>query len=456
MTGIRWSILVPLILVVAGLPAWALSVEDEVKLGKQVMAELRSFDLTGDESLQRIGERLAGVVTRKELPWCFWVIEDWRTYNAFAAPGGFVFITRVYYEKLSDDEAAFVLGHEMSHIDLNHYEKQLRRTRTADLSHLILNVLIGRESRWGVATDIGATAYVTHYSRALEKEADLTGYQYAQAAGYDASLAVTALSKLGEQPNVHPWIVNIYGTHPLLSSREDRLAALGGAEPEEITVPGPSPEHKRDLRGGLEPFDPPVAIAVRIVAPDGKRWENAWRKNLTKRLHLRLTPHGFSIAGDDLMYKADIGDPVEAARSRNAKYLLLVTVEEMASVEPPSPELRGPGEPGVEPSTSVRPGESVAISNLQSPISTLAGTPVKATVDVNARLLLVVDGSQVWEASFAEQREGTDVLPVDKEILYTDTCLGSLVDQVAGETAQACAIAAGAGPAKPKPDSPKP
>jgi hypothetical protein len=347
------------------------------------------------------------------------VIEDWKTYNAFAAPGGFVFITRVYYAKLNDDEAAFVLGHEMSHIDLNHYQRQLRRAQQADIGYLLLNILVGSQASWRTATDIGAAAYVTHYSRALVKEADLAGYQYAKAAGYDANLAVSALSKLGEQPDVHPWIVNIYGTHPLLSSREDRLAALGETEPEEITVPEPSLQHKRDLTGGLEPFDPPVPIAIRILAPDGKRWENAWRKNLTKRLHMRLTPHGFSIAGDDLMYKPEIGDPVEAARSRNAKYLLLMTVKEMSSVDTGKAEL--------------------------------AGTPVSASVDVVGRLVVVGDGSQVWEASLAEQGECRDVLPVHKEILYTDTCLGSLVDQVAGEIAQACAKSAGAEPAKPKP-----
>jgi Zn-dependent protease with chaperone function len=405
-------------LLATGLPGWALSLEDEVRLGKQVMEEVRPLGLTADESLQPIGERLAGVVTRKDLPWCFWVIEDWKTYNAFAAPGGFVFITRVYYEKLSDDEAAFVLGHEMSHIDLNHYQKQLRRARQADIGHLLLNILVQSGATWRTATDIGATAYMTHYSRALEKEADLTGYQYAKAAGYDANLAVTALSKLGERPEGHPWIVNIYGTHPLLSSREDRLAALGETEPEEISVPEPSPQHKRDLTGGLEPFDPPVPIAIRILAPDGKRWENAWRKNFTKRLHLRLTPHGFTIAGDDLMYKPDIGDPVEAARSRDARYLLLVTANEMSSVDTGKAEL--------------------------------AGTPVSASVDVVGRLVVVGDGSQVWEGSYAAQCECRDVLPVDKEILYTDTCLGSLVDQVAGEIAQACAKSAGAEPAKPK------
>jgi Zn-dependent protease with chaperone function len=408
---------------------WASSVEEEVRLGRRVMEEVRPMDLRADPSLQRIGERLTGVVKRKDLPWRFWVIEEWKTYNAFAAPGGFVFITRIYYEKLNDDETAFVLGHEMAHIDLNHYGKQVQRARTADLSHLILNVLIGQGSNWQVATDIGATAYMTHYSRAMEKEADLTGYQYAQAAGYNASLAVTALSKLGEQPKLHPWIVNLYGTHPLLSSREDRLAAVGGREPKEITVPEASPEHKRDLTGGLQPFDPPVPIAVRILAPDGKRWENGWRKSFTRRLHLRLTPHGFAIAGDDLMYKPDIGDPVAAARSRNAAYLLLVTVKEMSS--------------------------------LDTGASDLAGTPVHARVDVGASLLRVADGSALslsdgsaqFADALAQERDGRDVLPVDKEVLYPDTCLGAIVDDMAGEIAQACALAAGAGPAKPKPET---
>ncbi len=398
--------------------AWAISVEEEIKAGRSVMAELRPLRVTADRSLQEIGGRLSGVVERQELPWRFWVVEDWETYNAFAAPGGFVFITRIYYEKLSEDEAAFVLGHEVAHVDLHHYERNVKRYQEANLGHLLLNILIGGEasSIWRTATDLGATAYLTHYSRALEKEADLAGYRYAEAAGYDARLAVTALAKLGEQPNVHPWIVNIYGTHPLITSREDRLAALGGEEPEEVEIPPPSPRHKRDLTEGLRPLEPAVPIAVRILSPDGKRWENPWRKNFTKHLHLRLVPLGFTIAGDDLMYKPDIGDSVEAARSRDAKYLLLVTVHEMSNTE------TGPAR--------------------------LDGTPVRSTLEIEAELLNVEDRSQVWEGHFAEESEGRDVLPVDHEILYPDTCLGALVEGVVGRVAVGCARAAGAQPAE--------
>ncbi len=236
----RYAGTIALAVSVLGAPgvAWALSMENEVRAGRQVMAEVRPMGLTGDPALDGIGRRLAGAVQRQDLPWRFWVIEGLDTYNAFAAPGGMVFITRKYYEKLSEDEAAFVIGHEMGHVDLHHYERHLKRRQKAQLGHLLLNILIKGRSSWRTATDVGATAYMTHYSRALEKEADLAGYRYAEAAGYDARLAVTALGKLGEQPDLHPWIVNIYSTHPILSSREDRLAAMGGEEPEDIEIPG--------------------------------------------------------------------------------------------------------------------------------------------------------------------------------------------------------------------------
>jgi hypothetical protein len=68
------------------------------------------------------------------------------------------------------------------------------------------------------------------------------------------------------------------------------------------------------------------------------------------------------------------------------------------------------------------------------------------------------DGSAQFADALAQERDGRDVLPVEKEVLYPDTCLGEIVDDMAGEIAQACALAAGAGPAKPKPEgeAPKP
>ena len=414
----RWAtaLLVGLIGVAAISWGWALPLEQEVSFGKQVMEEVRPYGLTADSSLETIGRRLAGVAERSELPWRFWVIEQMKGYNAFAAPGGFLFITRAYYEKLDENEAAFVIGHEMAHVDLRHFEKEMTRRRRADLGHLLVGILTQGEGTWSTAADLGATAYLTHYSRVLEKQADLAGYRYAEAAGYDARAAVSALAKLGEQPNLHPWVVSLFSTHPLLSSREERLAALGGEEPADAAPPEPSPAHRRDLTGGLQPFETPVPIAVRILAPDGRRWEERWRRDFTKRLHLRLVPLGFSIAGDVVMYLRDIADPVEVARSRGARFVLLVTVHKMQSTSTARPEL--------------------------------AGTPVQASIDVAARLVDVEQNAPVWEESFADERAGVDVLPADPVLLYSDTCIGALAEDVAGKIALASAKAAGARPAE--------
>lgn len=391
---------------------------DEVGVGKRVMAEARPLGLTDDPSLDAIGKRLGAVVTRKDLPWRFWVIENLKEYNALAAPGGFVFITRVYYEKLNDDEAAFVLGHEMAHVDLRHHQKEASREQRANIGNLLLKVLTNATGVWGTAADLGATAYMTHYSRVLEREADLAGYHYASAAGYDAQAAVSALSKLGKEPRMHPWVANIYATHPILSSREDQLAALGGKAPQDVPTAPPAPSHKLDLTAGLEPFKTPVPIAVRILAPDGKRWENKWRKSFTQRLHQHLTPLGFRIVGDDLMYKPDIGDLVAAAQGRGARYLLLVTVQEMQSAA------TGPEE--------------------------LAGTPVRAKADVTAKLVDVITGEAAGEETrFSQEKAGLDVLPADEETLQTDAAVGQVAEAAAGEVAAGAARAAGAQPAAP-------
>ena len=134
-------------------------------------------------------------------------------------------------------------------------------------------------------------------------------------------------------------------------------------------------------------------------------------------MHLRLAPLGLQIAGDDLMYKPDIGDPVEAARSRGARYLLLVTVAEMKS-------------------------EATGCEGL-------GGTPVRAKLEATARVVEVGDGRQVGdEIRFSEEREGADVLAADPETLHTDTVIGGMAARAAGEIAVAAAKAAGAQPAE--------
>jgi len=420
-SALRWFVLV-LVLGAASQPvSAALSPGDEWRLGKQVVAKVRPLGLTQSPALDAIGARLAKTMQRQDITWHFWVVEDMKEFNAFAAPGGFVFISRPYFEKLDTNEAAFVIGHEMAHIDLRHPENAMQRAQRANIGNLLLRV-ITNSPVVGAAADLGATAYVTHYSRVLEREADFASYRSAEKAGYNAAAAVTALSKLGKDHSLHPWIENVYGTHPLLSNREDQLSALGGKDLSAAPLPPPSPQHK--LSAGLQPFDPPVPVAVRILAPTGKRWEGPWRKSYTKLIHNRLLPLGFKIAGDDLMYKPDIGDPVEAARSRQARYLLLVTVQHMSS--------RSDGQ------------------------AKQSGQPVVAELDASARFLDVATGKEVWSAPLKGSVSGVDVLPIDPETLFPDTTVGAIAWRTAGDMAVGFAKHVGAKPEVPKPPDAKP
>ncbi len=187
-----------------------------------------------------------------------------------------------------------------------------------------------------------------------------------------------------------------------------------------------------------------MSIAVRILGSDRARWEDPRRKSFTRLLHNRLTPLGFLIAGDDLMYKPDIGDPVEAARSRQARYLILVTVGKMNSASKPVAKAEKAG---------AAPAKTDAV---------FTGMPVEAEVVMTAKVVDVTTGASVWSGEFNKQKSGTDMLPGDPEIVYTDTTMGGLVWEAAGQFATKAARAAGAVPAPPptaepaKPATPSP
>ena len=73
MRCLTWSVAVALALLATPTLSWALTVDEQVRLGKRVMEEVRSMGLTDDASLDTIGDRLKGVVQRKDFPWRFWV-----------------------------------------------------------------------------------------------------------------------------------------------------------------------------------------------------------------------------------------------------------------------------------------------------------------------------------------------------------------------------------------------
>ncbi len=205
-----------------------MSVEDEIRIGAQAASQFEAkYGVVSDPAytgrLQRVVTRMMPYVQRKDLPWTFKVINI-EEFNAAAFPGGFVYATRGLMDGLTDEELAFVVGHEMGHVDHRHSVKQLEGDQLRRLGL----IAIAAGASGGRITDTTATlvsladgVISSQYSKADESESDRYGLGLMAQAGYDPAFALSALQKLAAQSGGGtPGFLNtLLGSHPLPKER---------------------------------------------------------------------------------------------------------------------------------------------------------------------------------------------------------------------------------------------
>ncbi len=165
--------------------------------------------------------------------WHFVVVKS-DLINAFAAPGGYVFVTSAAVKLAkSEDELACVLAHEVAHVVRGHALGNIQKSRLANVSSDVLQAA-GRETLSpaqvaqlnklldGIIQDTLDALFVKGYSRDTEFEADRLGVQIAAAAGYDPSAMGRFLDSLAKMQNTGNG--GFFATHPKASERIDRLA----------------------------------------------------------------------------------------------------------------------------------------------------------------------------------------------------------------------------------------
>lgn len=203
---------------------------DEVEMGRKAHAEvLRQYGEYGDRILQRyandIGQSLAKASHRPNIQYQYMVV-DKPFINAFALPGGFVYITRGMLVHLnSEAELAGVLGHETGHITARHGVKRLQKAMASQL--ILTGVAIATESGGIVqGSSILLTAALQTYSRKDEHQADELGSLYAFKAGYDPTRSMGFLKTLKKMEKETPSAVEVlFRTHPLTEDRIERVDA---------------------------------------------------------------------------------------------------------------------------------------------------------------------------------------------------------------------------------------
>jgi len=207
---------------------------EELALGPEIAGRvLGAAKLWQDDDAQRrvnrIGRWMASRTSRPSLPWTFGVI-DTAEVNAFAAPGGYVLMTRGMYELLADDaEIAAVLGHEISHVvQRDHYNvihKQQMTSATTDLVAGQVNV--GGNTAALMAKDyvrrFGATVMLARLDQAAEYRSDEASEFYLARSGFNPMALYAVLQKMTAFGTASASLAQLYRTHPALDDRLNHI-----------------------------------------------------------------------------------------------------------------------------------------------------------------------------------------------------------------------------------------
>ncbi|MDD5057343.1 MAG: M48 family metalloprotease [Sideroxydans sp.] len=202
--------------------------EEEIAIGRQISGNLLgAAPLVKDAKLQKyvnqVGEWVASQSERPDLPWHFGVIQS-EDVNAFAAPGGYVFVTLGLYRLLQNEaDLAGVLGHEIGHVIRKHHLKILQQSQLVDAGGKLLSRQVGGDDKIQNLIGNGAEIVARGLDKDAEFEADRIGVVLATRAGYDAYGLPGVLQQIGHFAKDDGSIALLFKTHPLPDDRLDKL-----------------------------------------------------------------------------------------------------------------------------------------------------------------------------------------------------------------------------------------
>lgn len=242
------------------------SEQQEIAMGQEGAKQVEAtMGLVQDRELQqyveRVGMRLAKSSERPNLPWRFGVIDD-PTPNAFALPGGPVYITRGMLTLMENEaELATVIGHEIGHITARHTVQQISQQQLAQIGLGLGSILSPTVAQFGNIAAQGLQLLFLKYGRDDERQSDELGFKYALAQGYDVREAgdpFRALQRMGERQSgsgIPSWL----STHPdpgeRVATAERRAAEVQQKLTNAVVNEAEYLEQLRGLVYGVNPRD---------------------------------------------------------------------------------------------------------------------------------------------------------------------------------------------------------
>jgi len=211
--------------------ACAVGEEEERALGADAAAQIDSAmtfvtDPEVTAYISKLGSALAAASDDRGRAWRFRVV-DAAEVNAFALPGGFVYVNRGLIARASNvSELAGVLGHEVGHVVLRHSAERLEKAQKTNVGVSVVCALTSLCSSDAarVAINVGGAALFARFSRQDEFEADSAAVEITARAGFDPDAIATMFSKLLRDRESQPDVVSAwFASHPL---EEDRITVV--------------------------------------------------------------------------------------------------------------------------------------------------------------------------------------------------------------------------------------
>ncbi len=236
-----------------------MSEAQEISIGQEQDLQVKKeMGIYNDPALQQyvsdIGMRLAKLSERPNLPWHFAVV-DQPAVNAFALPGGYIYITRGILPFLDDEaELAGVLGHEIGHVTARHAAQQYTRSIGGTIGLAALSIFVPAARPLGDVASSALGVLFLKYGRGDELQADSLGAKYEAAGGWDPAGIPGMLSTLGrldEAAGEKKGVPNWLSTHP------DPLSRVKEIQPQvqQIKAAAPGGAYKRDRDALLQRVD---------------------------------------------------------------------------------------------------------------------------------------------------------------------------------------------------------
>jgi predicted Zn-dependent protease len=239
-----------------------MSESQEIALGREADPTIvATYGLYDDPALaayvDSIGQRLAAVSHRPKLQFTFRVLDS-PVLNAFALPGGYIYVTRGILAHMNDEaELAMVLGHEIGHVTARHGAGQYSRSTLAGLGLAVGSVFSSEVARFSGLAESALGLLFLKYGRDDERESDQLGVQYSVAAGWDPEHGVDFFEVLDRQQQqsgqtLPAWL----STHPAPQDRVVRTRQLASEVKTAGTYRIGEPSHKGQIDGIVFGDDP--------------------------------------------------------------------------------------------------------------------------------------------------------------------------------------------------------